>query len=124
MTPMTIRYHRGLAIAELAIGALLAVTSILTGQGLGTAAGGILTALGVLMLVNPMAKIEPDEIQIRNPLGMTLKRYQVSSPADLRIDGTTLRQAADGKKIMGLGFGVDSGDAAALRGQVAGGPTG
>ncbi len=122
MTPMTIRYHRGLAIAELVIGVLLAVTSLLTQQGLGTAAGGILAALGVLMLVNPMAKIEPNEIQIRNPLGMTLKRYQVSSPAELRIDGKTLRQAADGKKIMSLGFGTDGSDAAALRSQVAGGP--
>ncbi|OUZ12763.1 hypothetical protein BHE97_00690 [Aeromicrobium sp. PE09-221] len=120
MTPMTIRYHRGLAVAELVIGALLALTSILTGQGIGTAAGGILVALGVLMLVNPMAKVEPGEIQIRNPLGMTLKRYAIASPADLRIDGKSLRQASDGKKIMGLGFGVDARDAAALRSQVTG----
>ncbi|TSD54374.1 hypothetical protein [Aeromicrobium piscarium] len=120
MTPMTIRYHRGLAIAELVIGALLALTSILTGQGLGTAAGGILVALGVLMLVNPMAKVEPNEIQIRNPLGMTLKRYAVASPTDLRVDGKTLRQASDGKKLMSLGFGADGSDVAALRSQVTG----
>lgn len=118
MTPMSIGYPKALAIAEIVVGALLLVTSLLTSQMIGVAAGAILALLGVLMVVNPMLRIEPNEVQVRNPIGMTLKRYAVSGPSDLRFEGNALYHAPENKKISSLGFGADSKDVDALRAQL------
>ena len=84
-------------------------------------AGLILMVLGGLQLVNPALRIERDEVQVRNPLGMTLKRFPVSSPADLRLDDKVLTHVPQGKKIASLGFGFEKADVEALRAQLAGG---
>ena len=114
MMPMTVRSSKPLAIAALVVGVLLLVVSLLGPQWIGVVAGAILTLLGVLQLVNPMLKLGPDEVQVCNPLGMTVRRFPVSSPADLAIDGRSLRHVPSGKRIASLGFGVDKSDAAAL----------
>lgn len=124
MTPMNIRYSKVLSLSALVVGALLAVISILTAEFLSGGVGVLLLALGILMTVNPMLRIEPHEVQVRNPLGMTLKRFRVTSPADLRIERNALRYVPDGKKISGLGFGVDNSDVARLRAQLSDPPAG
>ncbi len=116
--PQSIGYNRIMAIAFIVIGALLFLLSLLTGQWISVFAGALLLALGVLMTVNPMVRIEPHEVQMRNPLGMTLKRYPVTSSADLAIEGKLLRHLPTGKRIAVLGFGVHQPDVAALRAQV------
>lgn len=118
MQPMSIHYNRIMAIAFVAIGALLIVASLLTQQWLSVAAGGVLTALGVLMTINPMIRIEAHEVQMRNPIGMTLRRYPLTSPADLAIEGKLLRHLPTGKRLAYLGFGVHGPDVATLRAQV------
>lgn len=118
---MDVRHNRVLAIGLAVVGPLLALTSILTSSVPGIVAGAVLTLLGVLTIVNPMLRITSSEVQVRNPLGMTLKRFPVNSPADLRFDGKKLRHVDGDRKIMTLGFGVHPADAQALRQQVAGG---
>lgn len=118
MQPQSIHYNRVMAIAFVVVGALLLLVSLLTQQWISVVAGAVLTALGVLMTINPMVRIEAHEVQMRNPLGMTLKRYPLSSPADLSLEGKLLRHVPTGKRVAYLGFGVHAPDAAALRAQV------
>lgn len=119
MQPLSIHYNRVMTIAFVVVGALLLLVSLLTQQWISVFAGVVLTALGVLMTLNPMVRIEPHEVQMRNPLGMTLKRYPLTSPADLSLEGKVLRHVPTGKRIVYLGFGVHTPDAATLRAQVA-----
>lgn len=118
MKPMTIRYSRPLAIALLLVGLLLLAVAILTEQWLSAAAGGMLALVGGLNVVNPTIKIEPHEVQMRNPLGMTMRRYPVSGPADLRFDGNKLMHVPQNKRISNFAFGFDRGDVEALRAQL------
>ncbi len=118
MQPLDISYSRGLSIAGLVVGILLVVTSILTQAWISLFAGAVLTLLGILMLVNPMVRITPEEVQMRNQVGMVLKRYPVTSPQDLVIDGNALRHVPTGKRICSVGFGVDKQDVANLRAQL------
>lgn len=118
MHPQNVGYNRVMAIAFVIIGALLLLVSLLTQQWISVAAGAVLTALGVLMTINPMVRVEAHEAQMRNPLGMTLKRYPISSPADLVFEGKVLRHLPTGKRVAVLGFGAHGPDVAALRAQV------
>lgn len=121
MQPLSIHYNRVMAIAFVVIGALLLLASLLTQQWLSVIAGGVLTALGVLMTINPMVRVEAHEVQMRNPVGMTLKRYPITSPADLALEGRNLRHLPTGKRIVYLGFGVHGADADALRARLSSG---
>lgn len=118
MRPQNIGYNRVMAIAFVIIGALLLLVSLLTQQWISVVAGGVLMALGVLMTINPMIRVEAHEVQMRNPVGMTLKRYPITSPADLAIDGKALRHLPTGKRVATLGFGTHKPDVIALRAQV------
>lgn len=120
MTPLTMRFKPGLGIALLVVGLLLAATSLLTSQAIGVVSGAIVALLGVLMLVNPMMKVEATEVQVRNPLGMTLRRFPISSPADLRFEGNALWHVPQNKKIGSFSFGVNKEDQKALRAQIEG----
>lgn len=122
MHPHSIRYNRIMSIALVVLGVLIALVSLLTSAWITVATGVILTILGVLTLVNPMIRIEPHEVQLRNPLGMTLKRFPITSPADLALEGKTLRYVPTGKRIALLSFGVHGPDVDALRRLVPGHP--
>src|SRR5690625_1269998 len=122
MNPMNIRYDQRMAIAFVVIGPLLLLSSLATSQMISVAAGAVLTLLGILMLVNPMLRIEPTEVQLRSPIGATVRRFAVSSPADLRLEGNKLHHVPDGKKIMTLGFQANNDDVEALRSQLVGAP--
>ncbi|WP_053204650.1 hypothetical protein [Jiangella muralis] len=115
---MTVRYARPLPIAALIVGVLLLAVSLLGSQSIGMFTGVVLTLLGILQLVNPMLRVDSGEVRLCNPLGMTIRRFTVSSPADLTIDGKVLRHVPSGKKIAGVGFGADQADVAALRSQL------
>lgn len=118
MNPLTIKYNRILSFALLVIGALLLIVSLVGQQWVSVLGGAVLTLLGVMMFINPIIKVESHEVQLRNPIGMTLKRFPVTSPADLALDGNTLSHVPTGKRIASLGFGVDGADADALRAQL------
>ena len=115
MRPMTVSYAKPMAIAELVVGVLLLLVSLIGPQWIGVFAGGVLALVGGLQLINPLLRIEPTEIRVCNPLGMTVRRFPVSSPADLRFEGKALRHVPKDKKIATLGFGFDKSDVDDLR---------
>lgn len=115
MPPLTIRYSRPMAITFAVLGALIALVSVLTSSWVTVAAGVVLTALGVLQLVNPMLRVEAHEVRVCNPLGMTLRRFPLTETRDLVLDGTSLLHVPTGKRVAGLGFGVHQPDVEALR---------
>lgn len=118
MHPQNIGYNRVMAIAFIVVGALLLLVSLLSLQWISVVAGAVLTVLGVLMTINPMIRVEPHEVQMRNPVGMTLRRYPITTPADLAIEGKLLRHRPTGKRIAMLGFGAHRPDVDSLRSQV------
>lgn len=117
MHPMTIRNNRVLAILLIVVGSLLAVVSLLT-MSWQVFLGVLLLVVGILMLINPMIRIENGEVQLCNPLGMRLRRYPVQSPADLHIDGKKLMHRPTGKKIITLAASLHKPDVEQLRAQI------
>ena len=115
MQPLTIRHSRPMAITFVGLGALIALVSLLTSAWVTVAAGVVLTALGILQLVNPAVRIDAHEVRMCNPLGMTLRRLPISEPRDLVVDGTQLLHVPTGKRAASLGFGMHRPDVEALR---------
>lgn len=117
---ISIHYSRGLAITATVVGVLLLLVGLLTGNVLNILVGLLLGAFGVLVLRNPIAVVTETEMQIRNPLGMTVRRFPVSGPADLRIEGNKVIHVPTGKRALSLGFGTRPEDAEKVRSFVGG----
>ena len=117
---ISIHYSRGLAIAAAVVGVLLLLVGLLSGTVLNIFVGLLLGAFGVLTIRNPIAVITETEVQMRNPLGMTVRRFPISGPADLRIEGNKVIHAPTGKRAMSLGFGTRPADAEKVRSFVTG----
>lgn len=83
-------------------------------------AGAVCELLGALMLVNPILVVQDGSAQVRNPLGMTVRRFPVSGPEDLRVEGKRLVHVATGKKVASLGLGVHKPDVERVRAMVPG----
>ncbi len=64
----------------------------------------IMALVGVTHLTGALLIIEGNTIELKNPLGMTLKSFVIDSPNDLTIEGKKLwiRSGAEKKKISGL----------------------
>ena len=115
MPPLIIRHSRPMAIAFAVLGAVIALVSVLTSSWVTVVAGVVLLALGILQLVNPMLRIGVDEVRMCNPLGITLRRFPVTEPRDLVLDGRNLLHVPTGKRVAALGFGVHQPDVDSLR---------
>ncbi|MCG8572586.1 MAG: hypothetical protein MJB14_20835 [Spirochaetes bacterium] len=70
-----IRNKKLLPIITIAGSCFILGTSFVIGVSINTLTGVILLILGILLLVNPAAVITKDEIQVRNVLGMTVKKH-------------------------------------------------
>lgn len=101
-----IRFNPVLAALVLVVGVLLILVGVALGDTLQVVVGGIFVVLGVLNAVGTAAVVAPHEVQVKNPLQITMKRVPITSPADLRLDGKVLRRASDEKKIVNLGWGA------------------
>ena len=112
---MSLRNSRALAVVAAVVGALLLVVGVLSGALLQIVPGVLLAVLGVLMLFNPMVVFTESEVQVLSPLGFTVRRFPISGPADVRVDGNKLLHAPTGKRIASLGFGVEAADAQRVR---------
>lgn len=112
---ISIHYSRGLAIAAAVVGVLLLLVGLLTGNILNILVGLLLGAFGVLVIRNPVAVVTDTEVQMRNPLGMTVRRFPISGPADLRVEGNKVVHVPTGKRALSLGFGTRAADAEKVR---------
>lgn len=85
---MSVKYAKPVAIIFILMGLVLlglgGLLMSMTGQfPMNFVLGTMILIFGVLALNNPLLVLEKDELQARNLLGMTLKRYPIDS---LRVD--------------------------------------
>jgi len=75
-----------------------------TGQSLQLGLAAVMGLVGVSHLLGSLLVIHGETIELKNPLGMTLKTFTIESPNDLVIEGRKLWiRIGDGKKkISGL----------------------
>lgn len=111
---LVVRYNRGLGIAALVVGVLMLVL------GINIVVCVVSTVLGIACIAGKALVLTPTELQLKSPIGVTTKRFPVSGPSDLRMDGKTLYHVPQDKKVISLGFGVDKGDVERLRAVVGG----
>jgi len=117
---LVVRYNRGFGIAALVVGVLMLLLGIATANVLNIVVGVVLTVLGIAYIAGKALVLTPTELQLKSPIGVTTKRFPVSGPSDLRMDGKTLYHVPQDKKVISLGFGVDKGDVERLRAVVGG----
>jgi len=65
---------------------------------------GMMALVGLSHLFGVLLTTDGNLIEVKNPLGITLKKFEVASPKDLEIQGRKLFVTADGqpRKISGL----------------------
>jgi hypothetical protein len=75
-----------------------------THEGLQLGLAAIMGLVGLSYLLGALLVVDGTTIELKNPLGMTLKTFTIQSPADLVIEGRKLwiRQGDEKKKISGL----------------------
>jgi hypothetical protein len=88
----------------LAIAAVDLYTYTLTHQAMQLALGALFAFVGISHLTGALLMIDDRTIELKNPIGMTLKTFVIESPADVEIEGRKLwiRTGATKKKISGL----------------------
>jgi hypothetical protein len=102
------------------LGGVLFVLGLATDGVLQIVLGILFVLLGVLHLVGTAVVVGPHEVQVKNPLQITMKRVPISSMADLRLDGKVLRRVSDDKKVQNLGWGsARASDVEELRARIA-----
>ncbi|MGD1906204.1 MAG: hypothetical protein ACFB0C_09455 [Leptolyngbyaceae cyanobacterium] len=75
---LKIKFHKALGIFELICSSFILCVSFLIGFSLNTITGLVLFGVSIRTLTSPMVVITPADIQMRNLLGMTLKRHPYS----------------------------------------------
>ncbi len=75
-----------------------------THSGLQLALVAVMGIVGVSHLLGALLVVDDRTIELKNPIGMTLKTFTIESPADLILTGRTLwiRVGDQKKKISGL----------------------
>lgn len=96
MWPLKIRFNQILAIFQLVVGIFILLTALITGDGLQLIMGCFFIILGILYLTNPALVITAKEVVVKNPFGLTMKRYPYTM-GDLKIEGNKILLA--NKKI-------------------------
>lgn len=112
---MKIRYSRPFSIAFLVIGPLLVLTAALSETAINYVSGGVLTLLGLLMLVMPLVVISAYEVRVKTPAGLTVGTYPVRFPGDLALVGKKLWHVPTGRKIVMLGIAAHRPDVEQLQ---------
>jgi hypothetical protein len=97
------------------IAALNLYTYSLAHDGLQLALAIIMAVVGAMYMVSTLFVVGPGAVQLKNPLGMTLRTYPFDSPHDLRIDGRKLWVTMpDGRQKKLNGFMAATADWGAL----------
>jgi hypothetical protein len=121
VTPIKIRLNKIVGGAMLCVAALNLFTYSLTKTGMQLALAGVLALVGTLYLIGEALVVTDTEVQIKNPLGMILRRHPIRGLADLEMDGSTLYVTTGGarKKVSWLGFIATGSDVEQLRQAIA-----
>jgi hypothetical protein len=96
--PIAVRYNQAWGIVGLLCSVFILGVAFLTGDLFPQAiTGGILLFVSFGFLTQTVFVVAPGEVQLRNLLGMTMKRHPFSSLADLELRDGRLR--VDGKPV-------------------------
>jgi hypothetical protein len=96
MLPLKIRFNQIVAIFQLVVGTIILLLALMIGDVLQLFMGSFFILLGILYVSNPALVITENEILIKNPLGMTMKRY----PHHLNnVETSGNKIIVDGKKV-------------------------
>lgn len=89
-----VHYAKGWAITILVLGVLCLVLAPLSRLWMTGVVGAMNTVLGIMMLIKPLYVLGDGALQVKNLIGMTLKRYTYSSLSefDVRPDGSIWHQ--------------------------------
>lgn len=118
---LVVRYHRGLGTAAVVVAVPSLVLGFARPDVLNIVMGVVLGVLGASYIVGTGLVLTTDELQLKSPIGLTTKRFEVHGPADLRMDGSTLHHVPRNTKVVSLGFGFDREDVKRLKAYVGGG---
>lgn len=101
--PLRVRFSLTLALLFLSLGLLLLVFGALNDRVPNMVLGALLTLLGGLQLTGTAVIVGEQEVELKNPLRMTVRRAPIEGLADLSIDRSRLVRASDGKRITSVG---------------------
>lgn len=101
--PLRVRFSLTLALLFLSLGLLLLVFGALNDRVPNMVLGALLTLLGGLQLTGTAVIVGEQEVQLKNPLRMTVRRAPIEGLADLSIDRSRLVRSSDGKRITSVG---------------------
>ncbi|TNE91691.1 MAG: hypothetical protein EP330_04355 [Deltaproteobacteria bacterium] len=104
MAPISMRYNLAFPALLFVAGLFMLGVGLLVGELTQLVLGCMNVLLGFLFATQPMWVLTGTEIQVRNALGMTLKRHGYSSLAELEVRGGSLHRKSDGSKLVGKSF--------------------
>lgn len=104
MKPISVRYKPGFSVIMFVAGTFMLGVGLLIGEPLQLLLGTMNIALGFGFATQPIWVLTESQIQMRNLLGMTLKRHDYGSLAELEIRGSAVHRREDGKKLTSKSF--------------------
>lgn len=109
-----VRYGKGWSVTLIVLAALLLAMATFLGNPMTMALGGLNLVIGILMLTKPLYVLGPGALEVKNLLGMTMKRYAFRNISEFEItpDGALWHCDVQGvrKKIRISRLTVDGGD--------------
>lgn len=115
--PLDIRYQPAIAGLMLVSSLFILGTTALVGVSLNTVTGVILLLVSIGYFTQPAIVVTSSGFEHRNILGMTMKRNDFGSLADVLVeDGAVYvqRKGAEREKVIGLRFHLSGADLAKL----------
>ena len=103
-------YNKVFGWIMIACSSFILFVALLIGQATQLLTGGVLMALGIAYLSGSAIVVTPKEVQLKNPLGMTVRSYPYK---ELKLENR--RIYADGKKIRVPLYSLDKKDIAKIK---------
>jgi hypothetical protein len=114
ISEVRVRYARGWAIAMIVMSAFLLAMFPFVRTWTTSLVGGVNLVVGILMLTRPLYVLSTGVLEVKNLLGMTIRRIPFASFSEFEIDGDgKIWHTARGgqkKRIRISRFMVDGGD--------------
>ncbi len=110
--PIAIRHNQGMAIFMLLSALFILSTTFLLGVSLNTVTGVILLVVSIGFLTQPGIVVTASGFEFRNLLGMTLRRTDFGSLADVSVeDGVFyVKRGASKEKVIGMRWFLSGAD--------------
>jgi hypothetical protein len=103
MAGIRVRYKPILGLFVLLAGLLVLLFGLVLETGVLLLIGALNTAAGIGYLMQPWFIVYGDRVELRNPLGMTLKTHMFDSLAEIEIRGGKLCRRGEARPMKRLG---------------------